>query len=81
MGECDRKSLIEVKAHLRVCLFLCMASYPPRVPGEQGSRRGKSDATYGAHTSPSTKSYNKHCTLKDCLNTVLGECDRKLLID
>ena len=38
MGECDRKLLIEAKAHLRVCLFLCMAFYPPRVPGEQGSK-------------------------------------------
>ena len=34
----DRKPLIKLKAHLRVCLFLCMASYPPRVPGEQGSK-------------------------------------------
>ena len=33
----DRKLLIDVKAHLRVCLF-CMASYPPRVLGEQGSK-------------------------------------------
>ena len=33
----DRKPLIDVKAHLRVCLF-CMASYPPRVLGEQGSK-------------------------------------------
>ena len=41
----DRKPLIDVKAHLRVCLFLCMASYPPRVPGEQGSRRWRSEAT------------------------------------
>ena len=30
----NRKPLIEAKAHLRVCLFLCMASYPPRRPGE-----------------------------------------------
>ena len=30
----DRKLLIEAKAHLRVCLFLCMAFYPPRRPGE-----------------------------------------------
>ena len=41
----DREPLIDVKAHLRVCLFLCMASYPPRVPGEQGSRRWRSEAT------------------------------------
>ena len=30
----DRKPLIKLKAHLRVCLFLCMAFYPPRRPGE-----------------------------------------------
>ena len=40
----DRKLLIDVKAHLRVCLF-CMASYPPRVPGEQGRKRWRSNAT------------------------------------
>ena len=34
----DRKSLIDVKAHLRVCLFLCMASYPLRVSSEQDSK-------------------------------------------
>ena len=34
----DRKPLIKLKAHLRVCLFCCMASYPPRVPGEQSSK-------------------------------------------
>ena len=40
----DRKLLIKLKAHLRVCLFF-MASYPPRVPGKQGSRRWRSEAT------------------------------------
>ena len=34
----DRKPLIKLKAHLRVCLFLYMASYPPRGPGKQGSK-------------------------------------------
>ena len=32
---------------------------------------------HDAHTSLSTKLYNKHCIVKDCLNTVMGECDRK----
>ena len=27
MGECDRKPLIKLKAHLRVCLFLCKLIY------------------------------------------------------
>ena len=34
----DRKLLIEAKAHLRVCLFLCIVSYPPRGPGKQGNK-------------------------------------------
>ena len=41
----DRKLLIKLKAHLRVCLFLYMASYPPRGPGKQGSRRWRSETT------------------------------------
>ena len=37
----DRKLLIKLKAHLRVCLFLYMASYPPRGPGKQGKLKVK----------------------------------------
>ena len=41
----DRKPLIKLKAHLRVCLFFCMASYPPRGPGKQGRSSWRSETT------------------------------------